>query len=695
MATYNPPLEDLTIFDSSVFHAVHADVDSATLDTLYLKYPVAQGAEFIPSLTVGTGCGIGGNLGVGGTSTLNTTNIITNLGQTGTPSLTINDSVSSQELAILPNANATSFNPAVEINDIAVIGKGISFGTGDLSLAPWSGDHCGLKLNANGTASLGAGGVGIIPRTRVALGGTDITIASNLASNTTGKILLNSFGVVNNSSYTQAVQTNSTNPTVISASTTECFVITSAVNAVNMDTFANYLKTANGGWTCKIVNATSSSVNINITTADAFFRSWLYSTASLTYNIPATNTITITALPSAINGYGYNVFMAEDCSGYRTTNSTQNSTHYLNFSDSSATGVGAIQKSSGISCNPNSNTITATTFSGSATGVLTTTDNTNGTYYIPFSKTSAGANTSLFLDDVTNALTYNPSTSTLTASVFSGSFSGSVTSILTTSDNTNGSYYIPFSKTTAGANTALYLDDTTTPLLTYNPSNGGLVFSIGVCPRYDSSSNSANCSLFGNTTTGNITIANAQTTGSITIGNNHTNGNVVIGSASVVNGVVSVRPPLVLTRQLRTTNNPSYPPTIITDLGYINSVNGSSFTTSSLVAGTPANLYSFVFSSAGGDNGTYRFDAQCLITPTNLTAERTIELSISTSSATIEVPYYTKTFSSVNGSVPSISVSRTINIYADTTIYLVASCSFGANIATLANEGLFQFTRIA
>ena len=47
--------------------------------------------------------------------------------------------------------------------------------------------------------------------------------------------------------------------------------------------------------------------------------------------------------------------------GYTTRNSVQNSTHYLNFSDNSATGTGAIQKTAGLSCNPSTNSITATT----------------------------------------------------------------------------------------------------------------------------------------------------------------------------------------------------------------------------------------------------------------------------------------------------------------------------------------------
>lgn len=49
--------------------------------------------------------------------------------------------------------------------------------------------------------------------------------------------------------------------------------------------------------------------------------------------------------------------------GYTTRNSVQNATHFLNFSDSSATGTGAIQKTAGLSCNPSTNTLTASNLS--------------------------------------------------------------------------------------------------------------------------------------------------------------------------------------------------------------------------------------------------------------------------------------------------------------------------------------------
>jgi hypothetical protein len=58
--------------------------------------------------------------------------------------------------------------------------------------------------------------------------------------------------------------------------------------------------------------------------------------------------------------------------GYTTQNSVENATKYLNFSDISANGISAIKKTSGISCNPFTNTITATTFIGDLSGNSTT-----------------------------------------------------------------------------------------------------------------------------------------------------------------------------------------------------------------------------------------------------------------------------------------------------------------------------------
>ena len=48
--------------------------------------------------------------------------------------------------------------------------------------------------------------------------------------------------------------------------------------------------------------------------------------------------------------------------GYTTKNTIENSTHYLSFNDNLATGISSIYKTSSLSCNPSTGTITATTF---------------------------------------------------------------------------------------------------------------------------------------------------------------------------------------------------------------------------------------------------------------------------------------------------------------------------------------------
>jgi hypothetical protein len=159
-----------------------------------------------------------------------------------------------------------------------------------------------------------------------------------------------------------------------------------------------------------------------------------------------------------------------------SVNTTANLVHYLGFFDSSGTGYGKPQKSALLSCNPALSIISATTFSGNATssstaiGVNLTSDNTLGTYFLPFSKTSTATGNSLFIDNTTTPLTYVPSTSTLTASNFSGSASTSV-GINLTSDNTAGTYFLPFSKTSTATGNSLFIDNVTGPL-TYNPSTG-------------------------------------------------------------------------------------------------------------------------------------------------------------------------------------------------------------------------------
>ena len=185
---------------------------------------------------------------------------------------------------------------------------------------------------------------------------------------------------------------------------------------------------------------------------------------------PSLNTIVIT------DGTTTNTI---DKNGYTTRNTTTNSTHYLNFSDSSSTGTGAIQKTAGISVNPSTKVITATSFAGdlsgnatNATNTSTTLTTTAGTYYPVFVSNNVSGN----YPNLVGVMTYNPSTNTITANTFNGVLSGTATNATNvgiTADNTNGTYYLPFAKTSGTGNKPLFIDDTTTPL-TYNPSTGTL-----------------------------------------------------------------------------------------------------------------------------------------------------------------------------------------------------------------------------
>jgi hypothetical protein len=138
--------------------------------------------------------------------------------------------------------------------------------------------------------------------------------------------------------------------------------------------------------------------------------------------------------------------------------------------------------------------ITATNFYGVFNGNATTAssatnttnvaiadDNTNTTYYPTFVSNNIG-NLPLKVDKSTNPLTYNPSTSTLTATTFVGALNGNATNATNatnvgiTDDNTNATFYPVFVSNNTG-NLPLKVDKTTNPL-SYNPSTGVLTSTI-------------------------------------------------------------------------------------------------------------------------------------------------------------------------------------------------------------------------
>jgi hypothetical protein len=217
-------------------------------------------------------------------------------------------------------------------------------------------------------------------------------------------------------------------------------------------------------------------------------------------NLLTTDTLYLNSITLGVN----NTLDANKWTGnIQTVNTVANLTHYLNFSDSSGTGYGKPQKTAGISCNPSTNTITATTFSGSLSGnsssassVSITSDNTSGTYFPTFVK-SLSSNSTVYVDNATGPLTYDPSIGVLTALYHLGdiiiptsqnvaTYAGNTISISGASNGQNVTFRSSSITITGGSNnvTALTLTNMVVGgryrLGILNSGSGNLVFQTGL-----------------------------------------------------------------------------------------------------------------------------------------------------------------------------------------------------------------------
>ncbi len=107
------------------------------------------------------------------------------------------------------------------------------------------------------------------------------------------------------------------------------------------------------------------------------------------------------------------------------TNTTSGLLYYPTFVDTSSGYVRIRTNAPAYTYNADTNTLSANTSGSSGTAttaanIALTSDDTSGTYFIPFSKTTSPTSNALYIDNVTTPLSYNPDTSTLTATNFSG-----------------------------------------------------------------------------------------------------------------------------------------------------------------------------------------------------------------------------------------------------------------------------------
>ena len=199
------------------------------------------------------------------------------------------------------------------------------------------------------------------------------------------------------------------------------------------------------------------------------------SDTGLTYN-PSSGVITATQFTGAVSG---NATTSTEATNVTVSaNNSTDETVYPVFVDG-ATGTQGVESDTGLTYNPSTGALTATSFTGAVTGAVTGTA----------SEVTASANNSTdetvyptFVDGATGSqgietdtgLTYNPSTGVLTSTTFTGALSGNAT---TATEATN---------ITASANNST--DETVYPAfvdgatgtqgietdtgLTYNPSTG-------------------------------------------------------------------------------------------------------------------------------------------------------------------------------------------------------------------------------
>jgi hypothetical protein len=198
---------------------------------------------------------------------------------------------------------------------------------------------------------------------------------------------------------------------------------------------SNLVLTSDIDGNAKWENATISSaesVQLTEDNSNAFFYIPFSKTASgdnQLYTDASTTSLTYNPSLSSVKAEIFDG-MATNAEKVKVDMTSENLTHHITFVK--GTGNRTVEIDTDLIYNPSLNTLIASTFNGNLSGnastattalsatnatnassVALTSDNTSGTYYVPFSKTSTG-NNALFTDDTTGPLTYNPSTSTLT-----------------------------------------------------------------------------------------------------------------------------------------------------------------------------------------------------------------------------------------------------------------------------------------
>ncbi len=335
--------------------------------------------------------------------------------------------------------NATTLGSSVVASSLTSVGT-ISSGT-------WEGTAIGndyiATITAIGKVALSAleidGGTDI----GAALADADLLIVDDGAGGTNRKMAASRiptyiFGKVSGdiTVNSSGVATIAANSVALSTDTTGNYVAAGAVSGNGLSGSAS----AEGATFTVTSNATNANTASTIVYRDG---SGDFSAGTITASL--TGNVTGNASGSSGSCTGNSATATTATNVTASANNSTDETVYPTFVDG-ATGTQGIETDTGLTYNPSSGNLTATTFTGALTGNVT--GNTSGssgsctgnsaTATLATSVTASANNTAnetvypTFVDGATGtqgietdtSLTYNPSSNTLTAGTFSGSLSG-------------------------------------------------------------------------------------------------------------------------------------------------------------------------------------------------------------------------------------------------------------------------------
>ena len=240
---------------------------------------------------------------------------------------------------------------------------------------------------------------------------------------------------------------------------------TNTLTAGNFSGTSTYASRANK---IDIANNTNTNATRYLTFTNTYYQSnqSLQGDEHLSYH-PSTNTL------SAINFSGL-ATIASRANKIDITANAANSQYYVPFVYQTSNNQ-QVYGDSGMQYNPSSNTLTAGTFSGTATYAsrankidIANNTTTNATRYLTFTNTYYQSDQTLQGDE---QLSYHPSTNTLSAINFSGlsTLASRAEKVDVTANAANSQYYVPFVYQTSN-NQQLYGDAG----ILYNPSTNTL-----------------------------------------------------------------------------------------------------------------------------------------------------------------------------------------------------------------------------